>query len=182
MFVFQSCCTSSLPSHRYWWDKERRFCFPLSRLGQLTWKRFIPQQLNANRKKTNSILGVEIKDLNPNENTYLLSSKLFGVENSHTFRQRNLNEAEDFWQGFSSDPWRRQLSKSHHTALCVPPCYSHVYAQPICRNKGSVGNVAGRHLQITAEGPILCWSRTSSLERKLKKYRQGWQNRHKNSF
>lgn len=50
------------------------------------------------------MLGVEIKYVNPNENTDSLSSKLFGAENSHTFKQRNLKETQDFGRDFSNDP------------------------------------------------------------------------------
>lgn len=68
-------------------------------LGQLTWSGFVSQQLTLT-EKTNGTLEVEIKYVNPNENTDSLSSKLFGAENSHTFKQRNLKETQDFGRGF----------------------------------------------------------------------------------
>ena len=47
---------------------------------------------------------MEIKYVNPNENTDSLSSKLFGAENSHTFKQRNLKETQDFGRDFQMTP------------------------------------------------------------------------------
>lgn len=61
------------------------------------------QQLTLT-EKTNGTLEVEIKYVNPNENTDSLSSKLFGAENSHTFKQRNLKETQDFGRGSQVTP------------------------------------------------------------------------------
>lgn len=47
---------------------------------------------------------MEIRYINPNENADLLSSLLFGAENSHTFKQRNLKETQDFGRDFQITP------------------------------------------------------------------------------
>ena len=47
---------------------------------------------------------MEIKYINPDENTDSLSSKFFGAENSHTFKQRNLKETRDFGREFEMTP------------------------------------------------------------------------------
>lgn len=55
-------------------------------------------------EKTNGTLRVEIKYVNTNEDTDSLSSKLFGAENTHIFKQRNLKETQDFGRDFQVTP------------------------------------------------------------------------------
>lgn len=117
------------------------------------------------QKKTNGMLGVEIRYVNPNENAGLLSSLLFGAENSHTFKQRNLKETQDFGRDFQITPEEGRYPSPIAWHCESLPLLSHVYTQSVCGNKGSVGNVTYRHPCITPEGHVLCGSRITHLRK-----------------